>query len=71
MLKGNEIKPLIIISSHDFHFNSHRIRSSTKIIECYIMFKWNTNPSGHIRNSGLATAFIDQNSKEEHPRIKS
>ena len=28
------------------------------------------NPRDHIRDSGLATAQIDQNSKEEHPRIK-
>ena len=28
ILKGNEIKPLIIISIHYFHSNSHRTRSS-------------------------------------------
>ena len=34
IVKGNEINPLIIILSHQFHSNSHRIRSSTKIIKC-------------------------------------
>ena len=36
ILKENEIKPLIIISSHDFHPDSDRIGSSAKIIECHV-----------------------------------
>ena len=31
-----KVKPLIIISSHDFHPDSDRIGSSTKIIECHV-----------------------------------
>ena len=55
ILKGNDIKPLIIISSHDVHSNNHRIRSST---EMNVAFKLNINPRGHIGNSGLATGKI-------------
>ena len=40
VLKGNEIKPLIIISSHDFHSNSDRIGSSTKIIKCHVLMEY-------------------------------
>ena len=41
ILKGNEISPLIVISSRDSHANNHSTRSSTKM---NITFKWNTNP---------------------------
>ena len=41
ILKGNEINPLIVISSRDSHANNHSTRSSTKM---NITFKWNTNP---------------------------
>ena len=55
ILKGNEINPLIVISSRDSHANNHSTRSSTKM---NITFKGNTNPRGHIRNSGLVTGKI-------------
>ena len=55
ILKGNEINPLIVISSRDSHANNHSTRSSTKM---NITFKGNTNPRGHIRDSGLATGKI-------------
>ena len=55
ILKGNEINPLIVISSRDSHASNHSTRSSTKM---NITFKWNTNSRGHIRDSGLATGKI-------------
>ena len=68
ILKGNEINPLIVISSRDSHANNHSTRSSTKM---NITFKWKKKKQinkdwGHIRNSGLATAKMPGINKSDY-----